>query len=74
MEERPLVTDNAIRVNGIINVPEEKDWEEFWDDFIMWLEDRDGGFFGVTEPIHREEEAEDVVEKILEDSGLKFEK
>ncbi|MBM7615476.1 hypothetical protein [Alkaliphilus hydrothermalis] len=72
MEEKPLISDNAIRVNGIVNVPEGEHWEKFWDDFIIWLENRGGGFFGVTEPINKDEEGESVIEKILEDSGIRF--
>ncbi|MCC5911929.1 MAG: hypothetical protein JJT76_16040 [Clostridiaceae bacterium] len=71
-DEQPLVSENAMKISGIINLPEGEKQEELWDEFIDWLEGKGGGFFGMTAPIAGEEEADSAVERVLEDIGLDY--
>jgi hypothetical protein len=57
-------------IKGAITLPEGVDWEDFFDELLLWLEDKGAFFFGGTEKV--EDKVEAVYRILKETTGLEM--
>lgn len=63
-QDDEVVGDNAFQINGVITMPKEVEWEEFFDDMLAWLESKGASFFGHTSIV---DDKGDAAREVLRD-------
>ncbi len=52
--EKVCIGENAIAINGAINIPKGEDKEKFFKEFTKWLKSNNCSFFGMTNYVKTE--------------------
>lgn len=65
--EKVCIGENAIAINGAINIPKGEDREKFFKEFTKWLKNNNCSFFGMTNYVKTEKEAKEKTKEILFD-------
>ncbi|ABS42918.1 hypothetical protein HYH96_05685 [Clostridium botulinum] len=65
--EKVCIGENAIAINGAINIPKGEDREKFFKEFRKWLKNNNCSFFGMTNYVKTEKEAKEKTKEILFD-------
>ncbi len=52
--EKVCIGENAIAINGAINIPKGEDREKFFKEFTKWLKNNNCSFFGMTNYVKTE--------------------
>lgn len=61
--EKVCIGENAIAINGAINIPKGEDREKFFKEFRKWLKNNNCSFFGMTNYVKTEKEAKEKQKK-----------
>lgn len=61
--EKVCIGENAIAINGAINIPKGEDREKFFKEFTKWLKNNNCSFFGMTNYVKTEKEAKEKQKK-----------
>lgn len=62
---KDCIGENAIAINGAINIPKGEDREKFFKEFTKWLKNKNCSFFGMTDYVNTDKEAKERAKKIL---------
>ncbi|EJO5347827.1 hypothetical protein NRP93_001919 [Clostridium botulinum] len=69
--EDDCIGENAIAINGAINIPEGEDKEKIFKEFKNWLKNKNCSFFGMTNYVETNKEAKKRTKEIIFDYASK---